>query len=79
LTIVRYIAKANPEAARRVAQEIFDPLMGLPSLPFRGRKREEDPSREIVFAPWPYMAVYETIGDRIYVKAIRHTARDRAH
>lgn len=77
-SIVRHIGEDSPEAARRVAEEIFDIVMSLPSLPFRGRKREEDSAREIVFAPWPYVAVYEIVEDKLYVKAVRHTARDRS-
>ncbi len=77
-SIVRHISRDSPEAARRVAKEIFDIVMSLPSLPFRGRKREEDSAREIVFAPWPYVAVYEIVGDKLYVKAVRHTARHRS-
>jgi plasmid stabilization system protein ParE len=74
--IVMHIQRDSPDAARRVAKEIFDTIMTLPSLPHRGRKRMEDAGREIVFAPWPYVAVYEVIGEKLYVKAIRHTSRD---
>ena len=49
--IVRHISHDSPDAGRRVAKEIFSTLMSLPSLPFRGRKREEDASLEIIFAP----------------------------
>lgn len=78
-SIVRHIGIDSPEAARRVAKEIFATVMSLPSLPFRGRKREEDSAREIVFAPWPYVAVYEVLEDKLYIKAVRHTARDWPH
>ena len=74
-SIVIYIQKDSPEAARRVAKFIFDTIATLPSLPHRGRKREEDDGREIVFAPWPYLAVYEVVGETLYIKAIRHTSR----
>ena len=77
-SIVNHIKQDSHDAARRVAKEIFDTIADLRFLPFRGRKREEDISREIVFAPWPYVAVYEVVGTDLYVKAIRHTARDWA-
>jgi addiction module RelE/StbE family toxin len=76
-SIVNYIKQDNPEAARRVAKEIFDTVMTLPLFPYRGRKREEDAGREVVFAPWPYIAVYEVVGNDLYIKAIRHTSRIR--
>lgn len=78
-SIVNHIRRDSPDAAQRVAKEIFDTIMSLPSTPFRGRKREENAGREIVFALWPYIAVYELIDERLYVKAIRHTSRDRTH
>jgi plasmid stabilization system protein ParE len=74
--IVDYIADDSPEAARRVAKHIFDALMKLQSTPYIGRKRTADSSRELVFAPWPYVAVDEVIGDAIYIKGVRHTARN---
>jgi len=77
-SIVVHIQRDSPDAARRVAKVIFDTIMSLPSTPFRGRKRTEDSGREIVFAPWPYIAVYEVAGEIIYVKAIRHTSRNWA-
>jgi plasmid stabilization system protein ParE len=76
--IVDYIADDSPEAARRVAKHIFDSLMRLAATPYMGRKRSADNSRELVFAPWPYVAVYEVADDKIYIKGIRHTARDWA-
>ena len=44
-----------------------------------GRKRATDNSREFVFAPWPYVAVYEVIEGKVYIKGVRHTARDAPH
>jgi plasmid stabilization system protein ParE len=59
-----------------VAKSIFDAVMSLGSMPYRGRKRSTDSSRELIFAPWPYVAVYEVIDDKVYVKGVRHTSRD---
>jgi plasmid stabilization system protein ParE len=75
--IVGHIALDSPEAGRRVAKHVYNTIMNLVSSPHRGRKREEDSAREIILVPWPYVAVYEVIGDRLYVKAFRHTSRDR--
>jgi toxin ParE1/3/4 len=76
-SIVNHIQKDSPAAAHRVAKEIFETVMSLPSVPFRGRKRVEDKGREIIFAPWPYIAVYEVVGQNLYIKAIRHSSQDR--
>ena len=74
--IVDYIADDSPEAARSVAKHIFDSLTRLGTTPCMGRKRAADSSRELVFAPWPYVAVYEVIEGQVYIKGVRHTARD---
>jgi len=74
--IVDYIAGDDPQAARRVAKAVFDGVMSLSSMPHRGRGRPTDSSREMVFAPWPYLAVYEVVDSKVYIKGIRHTSRD---
>jgi toxin ParE1/3/4 len=73
--IVEYISQDDAEAGRRVAKVVYDATMSLGSMPYRGRKRS-DGSREIVFAPWPYVAVYEIIDVEVFIEGIRHTARD---
>lgn len=73
--IVDFISTDDPAAGRRVAKEIFDRIMSLVDAPYRGRKRSTDESREIVFAPWPYVAIYSVIEDKIFVLHVRHTAR----
>jgi toxin ParE1/3/4 len=74
--IVQHIRKDNQSAAERVAKVIFDEIMSLRTMPNRGRKRSTDSSRELVFARWSYLALYEVIGDIVYIKSIRHTSRD---
>ena len=75
--IVDYIASNSPEAARRVASHIFETVTGLSSFPGLGRRRKTDSARELVFAPWPYICVYQVIEDAIHIKAIRHTSRNQ--
>jgi len=33
-------------------------------------------TRELVFAPWPYIAVYEIIEGQVHVLRIRHASQD---
>ena len=78
-SIANHIRKDSAETARRVAKKIFDIIMSLPALLLRGRKREGDAGRELVLAPWPYIAVYEVVETNLYIKAIRRTSRDWSH
>ena len=75
-SIVNYIRKDNPDASRRVAKTIFDGVSELRTFPSRGRIGLVDNTRELVFAPWPYIAVYEVFEDEVQVLRIRHASRD---
>ena len=55
--IVNRIREDNPEAARRVAKTIFDGVASLRTFPSRGRIGLAANTREVVFAPWLYIAV----------------------
>jgi plasmid stabilization system protein ParE len=33
-------------------------------------------TRELVFAPWPYIVVYEIIDDQVHVLRIRHASQN---
>jgi len=74
--IVDYIRKDNPAAARRVAQTIYQGIAGLRKFPNIGRIGLAENTRELVFSPWPYIAVYEIVEDQVQVLRIRHAAQD---
>jgi addiction module RelE/StbE family toxin len=74
--IVSYIRRDNPEAARRVARTIFNRVAELRRFPNRGRIGLAPNTRELIFAPWPYIAVYEVMDDHILVLRIRHAAQN---
>jgi plasmid stabilization system protein ParE len=60
--IVDYIRKDNPATARRVAQTVYQGVAALRNFPYRGRIGLAEDTRELVFAPLPYIAVYENRG-----------------
>ena len=57
--ICDYLADTNPDAARRTAQAIVDGVASLRVFPNRGRPGRVSGTREIVFAPLPFVAVYQ--------------------
>jgi len=74
--IVDYIRKDNPAVALRVARTIYQDIAVLRAYPRMGRIGLAENTRELIFSPWPYIAVYEVIGDHVQVLRIRHTAQD---
>ena len=74
--IVEYIRQDNPAAARRVAQTIYRAIARLGRHPYAGRIGLAENTRELVFSPWPYIAVYELVGDQVQVLRIRHAAQN---
>jgi toxin ParE1/3/4 len=46
-------------------------------MPNRGRPGREEGTRELVFSPLPYVAVYRVKGQCIEVVRIYHGAQDR--
>jgi len=74
--IIERIREDNPAAAQRVAQTIYNSVAALKASPYRGRIGLADDTRELVFAPWPYIAVYEIIENQVQVLRIRHASRE---
>jgi toxin ParE1/3/4 len=75
--IIRYIRRDNPEAAREVAKTIYDGCETLADSPNRGRKGTEPGTRELVFSPLPYIAVYRVKESVIEIMRIWHGAQAR--
>ena len=75
--IYSHIREHNPEAADKVVRTIYDGCMNLKSFPTRGRAGREPESRELVFAPLPWIAVYRVRGDLIEISRIWHGAQSR--
>lgn len=69
-----YIAETSPDSARRIAKTIVDGIASLSALPNRGRRGRVEGTREFVFAPLPFVAVYE-VNDEVHVLRILHGAQ----
>ena len=74
--IVRRIRKDNPAAARDVANTVYKGVASLKDFPRRGRAGRIEGSRELVFAPLPYIAVYRIAGQIVEVSRLYHGAQD---
>jgi len=76
-SIIRYIQRDNPSAAREVAKTIYDGCESLVNFPNRGRHGKVSGTRELTFSPLPYIAVYRVTGDTVEILHIWHGAQDR--
>ncbi len=75
--ICAWIERDNPEAARRVAQTIYDTCGQLKDFPHMGRTSRMSGRRELTFAPLPYVAVYRVTAHAVEILRIYHAAQDR--
>jgi toxin ParE1/3/4 len=75
--IVGRIQQKDRAAAQRVATTIFNGVRSLRAFPNRGRAGRFPGSRELVFSPLPYIAVYRIRGEVIEISRIHHGAQDR--
>jgi toxin ParE1/3/4 len=77
--ICEWIERDNPEAARRVAQIIYDGCSRLKDFPHLGRASTRLPGRrELIFAPLPYVVVYQVKPEAIEISRIFHGAQNWA-
>ncbi|MBI4757264.1 MAG: type II toxin-antitoxin system RelE/ParE family toxin [Betaproteobacteria bacterium] len=73
--IADYIARDNPQAARRVVGFVREQVGVLSSQPGIGRPGRIDGTRELVVSRFPYIVVYRTSVRGIDVLAVIHTSR----
>ncbi len=74
--ITRRIGRDNRPAARRVAKTLYDACMSLENLPNRGRPGRIAGTRELVFSPLPYIAIYRVQAQAVEILRIYHAAQD---
>ena len=73
--IFGYVAESRPESARRVAQSVIERLGTLERFPHLGRPGRVQGTREVVFPPLPFVAIYEVRDEQIIVLRILHGAQ----
>lgn len=74
--IVDRIEQENPDTAHRVANLIYERCGSLADLPHRGRPGRIDGTRELIFAPLPYIVVYRVRAKAVEIARIYHSAQD---
>jgi len=58
-------------------RKLYEAIRSLKRQPYSGRVGREDGTRELLFPPLPYIAVYRVEKQSIEVLRIYHAAQDR--
>ena len=72
-----YLKQHHPRYCQPTMRKLYDTIRSLTQSPYRGRPGSEEGTREIVFSPLPYIAVYRVKNQTIEVLRIYHGAQDR--
>ena len=75
VAIVEYIRQQNLSAAERVAHAISDGVASLTSFPRKGRPGRAKGTRELVFSPLPFIAVYRVTDEVVEIARMLHGAQ----
>jgi toxin ParE1/3/4 len=72
-----YLKDHHPHYRQPTIRKLYEAIHSLKELPQRGRPGREEGTREILFPPLPYVAVYRVKKQSIEVVRIYHRAQDR--
>jgi len=72
-----YLKEHHPHYRQPTVRKLYNAIRSLKLSPNRGRPGREDGTREILFPPLPYVAVYRVKEETIEVLRICHGAQNR--
>jgi toxin ParE1/3/4 len=72
-----YLIEHLPSRRQVTMRRIYDGLRSLSKTPYAGRPGQEPGTRELLFPPPPYIAVYQVEANVIVILRIFHGARNR--
>jgi toxin ParE1/3/4 len=73
-----YLGQRHPQYRQSTMRKLYETVRSIKQSPDRGRLGREDGTREILFSPLPYVAVYRVTEETVEVLRIYHTAQDRS-
>lgn len=75
--ISEYLARHHPRYRQPTMKKLYDAICALRHAPYSGRP-EVDGTREVLFPPMPYVAVYRVRREAVEVLRVFHTSQDRS-
>jgi len=76
-SISDYLNEHQPKYRHPTLQKIYEKITALKDAPYVGRPGSVEGTREILFPPMPYVAVYSINGKAIEIWRIYHSAQKR--
>jgi len=76
-SISDYLKEHHPRYRALTMRKLYGTIRELKQWPARGRPGHEGGTREVLFPPTPYVAVYRVTEQTIDVMRIYHAAQDR--
>lgn len=67
----------HPEYRRTTMRKVYAGIQALKDWPHRGRVGREEGTRELLFLPLPYIAVYRVKENSIELLRVYHAAQER--
>ena len=77
-SISDYLKKHQPQYRQPTLQKIYKRIRALKAAPYVGRPGIIEGTRELLFPPMPYVAVYRVKGQAIEIWRIYHSAQNRS-
>jgi toxin ParE1/3/4 len=72
-----YLKDHHPQYRQPTMRKLYKEIRALKDTPYRGRAGRVEGTREILFSPLPYIAVYRLHEQSIEVWRIHHTSQNR--
>jgi addiction module RelE/StbE family toxin len=72
-----YLSEHHPRYRSATMRKLYRTVSDLKKWPLRGRPGSEAGTRELLFPPTPYVAVYRIMDQAIEIMRIYHAAQDR--
>jgi toxin ParE1/3/4 len=76
-SISDYLREHRPQYRQPTLRKLYEKLRALKDAPHLGRPGRIEGTREVLFQPLPYVAVYRIHEQNIEIWRVFHTSQDR--
>lgn len=76
-SISEYLRKHHPQYRQPTMRKLYQKIRGLKDAPHIGRPGRIEGTRELLFLPLPYVAVYRVVGEIVEIWRVFHTSQEQ--